>query len=109
MPTDSLIPMNTKQPAEMLVPTEVKSLAGYRMWIRLSDGVEGEIDISPYIAESSWELEEEERLFEDKVAIAPWRMLVWDGKVEICPIQLYQHIAQGNGLLTRTPADALDF
>ena len=64
--------MNTKQPAKMLVPTEVEPLAGYRMWVRLSDGVEGEIDISPYIAESFWELEEEERLFEDKVAIAPW-------------------------------------
>ena len=46
MPTDSLIPMNTKQPAEMLVPTEVKPLAGYRMWVRFSDGVEGEADFA---------------------------------------------------------------
>ena len=71
-PTDSLIPMNTQQPAEVLVPTEVRSLADYRMYIRCSDGVEGEIDIFPYLAESSWGLEEEKRLFEDKVAIAPW-------------------------------------
>lgn len=38
--------MNTEQPAEMLVPTEVKPLAGYRIWLRFSDGVEGEIDLS---------------------------------------------------------------
>lgn len=38
--------MNTEQPAEMLVPTEVKPLAGYRMWLQFSDGVEGEIDLS---------------------------------------------------------------
>ena len=45
MPTDSL-PMNTRQPAEMLVPTEVEPLAGYRMWVRFSDGVEGEADFA---------------------------------------------------------------
>lgn len=28
----------------MLVPTEVKPLAGYLMWIRFSDGVEDEAD-----------------------------------------------------------------
>ena len=43
MPTDSLIPMNTRQPAEMLVPTEVRPLAGYRIWVQFSDGVEGEV------------------------------------------------------------------
>ena len=64
------------------------------MWIRFSDGVEGEIYIFPYLAESSWELEEEERLFEDKVAIAPWGMLVWEGKVEICPTRLYQQVVK---------------
>ena len=36
--------MNTKHPDEMLVPTEVKPLAGYRMWIRFSDDVESQAD-----------------------------------------------------------------
>ena len=44
--TDSLITMNTAQSAEMLVPTEMKPLAGYRMWIRFSDGLEGEADFA---------------------------------------------------------------
>ena len=44
MPTGSHSLMNTKQPTEMLVPTEVEPLAGYRMWVRFSDGVEGEAD-----------------------------------------------------------------
>ena len=93
--------MNTKQPAKMLVPTEVEPLAGYRMWIRFSDGVEGEIDIFPYLAESSWGLEEEERLFEDKVAIAPWELLVWEGKVGIFPTRLYQQVVKKIKLIFR--------
>ena len=71
------------------------------MWIRFSDGVEGEIDIFPYLAESSWGLEEEKRLFEDKVAIAPWGMLVWEGKVKICPTRLYQQVVKKIKLIFR--------
>lgn len=95
-----------KKPEAVLVNAEAR--CGQTVWVKFDDGSEGEIDISPYIAESSWELEEEERLFEDKVTIAPWGMLVWEGKVEICPIQLYQQVTSGNGLFTRKPADALD-
>ena len=50
--------MNIEQPAEMLVTTEVRPLAGYRMWVRFSDGVEGEADLSHLVGSSvftAWE------------------------------------------------------
>ena len=92
-----------KTPEAVLVNAEAR--CGQTVWVRFDDGSKGEIDISPYIAESSWELEEAERLFEDKVSIAPWGMLVWEGKVEICPIQLYQQVAQENGSLISTSSN----
>ena len=64
MPTDSLIPMNTRQPAEMLVPTEVKPLAGYRIWLRFSDGVEGEIDLSPLACAEPFQAWQDRAFFE---------------------------------------------
>ena len=81
-----------KTPEAVLVNAEARH--EHTVWVKFNNGTEGEIDISPYLAVSSWELEEEERLFEDKVAIAPWEMLVWEGKVEICPTRLYQQVAK---------------
>ncbi len=95
-----------KTPEVVLVNAEARY--EHTVWVKFDDGIEGEIDVSPYLADSSWELEEQERLFEDTVKIAPWGMLVWEGKVEISPTQLYQKLAKDNGILTRTPANALN-
>lgn len=86
-------------PEVVLVNAEARR--GHAIWMRFGDGSEGEINIFPYLAESSWELEEEERLFEDKVAIAPRAMLVWEGKVGICPTRLYQQVAKKIKLIFR--------
>ena len=34
----------------MIWVTEVKALAPYRLWLRFSDGVEGEVDLGEFIA-----------------------------------------------------------
>ena len=53
MPTDSLIPMNTKADRKNAGTHLGEASRWLWMWIRFSDGVEGEIDIFSYLAESS--------------------------------------------------------
>ena len=88
MPTDRLFSMNTEQTTKMLVPTEVKPLVGYRMWVRFSGGVAGEADLSHLVGSGvfkAWD----DRAFFEQVRITEDAAIGWGDEIEICPDRVY--------------------
>lgn len=75
----------------MLQPIEVKALPEYRLWLRFSDGVEGEVDLSPFRGRGVFTLWDDPRAFE-AVRIGPGRAISWSDEVELCPDSLYLQI-----------------
>ena len=77
-----------------LVVDEVSALEGYRIWVRLSNGVAGEIDLTD-IAKSRWfQRWQDRRLFESVRITAGGRNIVWGDDPEesdlvFCIIWLY--------------------
>lgn len=90
-PTDSLITMDTEQPAEVLVPIEVMPLAGHRMWRRFSDGVEGEADLSHLVGSGVFKAWEDPAFF-NKVHIRDGYYVAWDDEVDLSPDTLYIYV-----------------
>jgi hypothetical protein len=68
--------------------TSVRALPGYRLWLRFTDGVEGEVDLSPLVGRgvfSSWEDEESFQAVGVSDSGAP----EWPGEIDLCPDSLY--------------------
>ena len=72
----------------MVRPLEVKARDGYRIWLRYSDGVSGEIDLSDLVGQGvfrAWT----DRAFFGRVYVAPHGSIAWSPDIEICPDALY--------------------
>jgi len=67
---------------------EVKVLAGYRLWLRFSDGVNGEVDLSHLAGRGVFAVWSDRRAFED-CHINQGRALVWGKDVDLCADSLY--------------------
>lgn len=71
---------------------EVKPLEDYRLWIRFSDGVEGEVDLSDLVGKgvfAAWNDPAEFR----KVFIDPeTHTVAWPGGIDLAPDALYQDL-----------------
>ncbi|MDN5871867.1 MAG: DUF2442 domain-containing protein [Nitrococcus sp.] len=75
----------------MIRPTEVEARAGYRIWLRYSDGAAGEIDLSHLAGHGvfkAWN----ERAFFVRVHLLEAGAIVWDEDVELCPDALYMQL-----------------
>lgn len=72
----------------MCKPVEVKALSDYRLWLRYSDGTEGEVDLSEFAGRGVFRLWDEHDSFE-KVRIGAQGQLAWSEEVEMCPDALY--------------------
>ena len=72
----------------MIRPTEVEARKGYRLWLRYSDGVSGEVDLSHLVGRGVFAAWKEPGYFE-KVHIAPHRAIAWDDELELCSDALY--------------------
>lgn len=72
----------------MVRPVEVKAQDEYRIWLRYSDGVSGEIDLSELVGRGvfrAWN----DRAFFDKVYVSPHGSIAWSSDIEICSDALY--------------------
>ena len=70
----------------------VQPLAQYRVWVRFSDGVEGEVNLSELVGKGVFALWNDPAQFA-KVSIDPQsHTLTWPGGIDICPDTLYQDI-----------------
>ena len=81
--------MNTKQSAEMLVPTDVRPLAGYRIRLRFSDEVEGEIDLS-HLAWAEPFQAWQDRAFFESVRLTPWGGIARSNGIDVDEDWIYK-------------------
>ena len=72
----------------MFKPVEVKALPNYRIWIKYSDGVEGEVDLSHLAGKGVFALWSDYSAFE-KVYIGSSGQIAWSDEIDICPDSLY--------------------
>ncbi|HST22906.1 MAG TPA: DUF2442 domain-containing protein [Blastocatellia bacterium] len=72
----------------MIKPVAVKALPNYRVYVKFSDGVEGEVDLSELVGQGVFEAWKDERAFE-KVHIGSGRQIQWNDEIELCPDALY--------------------
>lgn len=75
----------------MFTPVEVKALSRHRIWIRYSDGVKGEVDLSHLIGKGVFSRLNDERAFQS-VHIGNYGAIEWDDQLDLCPDALYSQI-----------------
>ncbi len=75
----------------LVQPIAVEPRDGYRIWIRYSDGPEGEIDLSHLAGHgvfTAWD----DRSYFEKVHVTEHRSVAWDDQIELCPDALYMEL-----------------
>jgi hypothetical protein len=72
-------------------PVKVKALANYKLWVKYSDGVEGEVDLSHLVGKGVFSLWDDYNAFQ-KVYIGSNGEIAWSDKVDICPDSIYMKI-----------------
>ena len=73
-------------------PTAVAPRDGYRIWLRFSDGAEGEVDLSHLAGQGVFQQWENREFFES-VSIAAGGGISWGNSIELCPDTLYAELA----------------
>lgn len=68
----------------MIKPTEVEPRRERRIWLRYSDGSEGEVDLSGLTGRGVFQVWDEPGAF-DRVHLAPHGSIAWDTDSELCP------------------------
>ncbi|NOX63868.1 MAG: DUF2442 domain-containing protein [Chloroflexi bacterium] len=72
-------------------PIEVRPLEGYRLWIKYSDGVEGEVDLRDLVGKGVFSLWSDYDEFK-KVYIGSGGEIAWGEGIDLCPDALYMRI-----------------
>ena len=72
-------------------PIAVKALPNYRIWLRYSDGAEGEVDFSHLAGKGVFKLWDDYQNFE-RVHISDAGAIAWSDVVEICPDATYMRL-----------------
>ncbi|PZD73361.1 hypothetical protein C1752_02177 [Acaryochloris thomasi RCC1774] len=72
----------------MLKPVEVKALPNYRLWLRYSNGTEGEVDLSDLAGKGIFKVWDDYNAFEN-VHIGEQREIAWSDQIDLCPDALY--------------------
>ena len=76
---------------ELVQPVAVEPRDGHRIWVRYSDGPEGEIDLSHLAGHgvfTAWD----DRIYFEKVHVTEHRSIAWDDQIELCPDALYMEL-----------------
>lgn len=76
---------------EWAEPTQVESRDGIRIWVRYSDGVSGEIDLS-HLSDGPMFAGWQDRAFFEGVRVTPWGSIAWSEDVELCSDALYRRL-----------------
>lgn len=75
----------------MFKPVQVKALPNYKLWVKYSDGVEGEVDLSFLAGKGVFSLWNDYTAFE-KVYIGNSGQIAWTDEIDICPDAVYMTI-----------------
>ena len=80
-------------------PTAVEAREGYRIWLRYSDGSDGEVDLSHLAGGGVFEAWNDRACFE-AVRITEYDAIAWGEELELCPDALYMQLT-GKGAYSR--------
>jgi hypothetical protein len=72
----------------MFKPVEVRALPGYRLFVRYSDGVAGEVDLSNLVGQGVFAAWSDPRVFE-QVSIGTSGEIRWSDQIDLCPDAIY--------------------
>ncbi|WP_419919209.1 DUF2442 domain-containing protein [Candidatus Poriferisocius sp.] len=72
-------------------PVAVRACDPYRIWLRYSDGVEGEVDLSNFAGRGVFKAWDDLSLFAS-VHIGPGGAICWGDIIDMCPDALYLRI-----------------
>ncbi len=75
----------------MFKPVEVKALPDYKLWVKYSDGVEGEVDLSHLVGKGVFSVWNDYSVFQ-KVYIGSCGEIAWNDKIDICPDAVYMKV-----------------
>ncbi|MFQ5754136.1 MAG: DUF2442 domain-containing protein [bacterium] len=76
----------------MFKPIEVKALPDYRIWVKYSDGVEGEVNLSHLVGKGVFKLWSDYSVFQ-KVYLGSHGEIAWSDTIDLCPDAIYMEIA----------------
>jgi hypothetical protein len=70
--------------------TEVKSIGGYRLWLRFDDGVQGEVDLEPHLTFEGVFAPLRDQSYFDQVKVdTELGTLIWPNGADWDPLVLY--------------------
>lgn len=69
-------------------PTAVEAREGHRVWLRYSDGSEGEVDLSTLAGDGVFEAWDDLAFFA-RLSITDYDAIAWGEELELCPDALY--------------------
>jgi hypothetical protein len=72
----------------MIRPTDVSARSSYRLWLRYSDGSEGEVDLSHLAGRGVFAAWKDRKFFES-VRISEFGAVAWGDDIDLCPDALY--------------------
>ncbi len=72
----------------MIRPTAVEARENYRIWLRYSDGSEGEVDLSHLSGRGVFAAWNDPDRF-NQVFVTPAGGIAWGEDIELCPDDLY--------------------
>lgn len=75
----------------MIRPAEVKAAQGHTIWIRYSDGIEGELDLGHLAGRGVFEAWNDRAFFET-VHLSDAGAIAWGDDIELCPDALYMQL-----------------
>ena len=75
----------------MVEPIAVEPREGYRIWLRYSDGVAGEVDLSDLAGGGVFSVWDDRTCFE-AVHLTEYGAIAWSGELELCPDALYMRL-----------------
>ena len=77
----------------MFKPLEVSALPNYKLWLRYSDGTEGEVDLSDFAGRGVFKLWNDYSAFEG-VYIGEQGQIAWSDEIDLCPDALYLRLTK---------------
>ena len=72
----------------LIRPMAVEAREGHRVWLRYSDGSEGEVDLSTLAGGGVFEAWDDPAFFA-RVSITDYDAIAWGEELELCPDALY--------------------
>lgn len=75
----------------MVRPTSVKALPNFRIWLRYSDGVEGEVDLADLAGRGVFAAWNDQTFF-NSVRLGAHGAIEWSPELDICPDSMYLRI-----------------